>query len=935
MKKRILFTLLYPVLVFSQNQQEMVDAMALMEKSELFYQKSQLDSAYHYAKQSFNLFNTIGNDSLIHKSLLRLITVSNDETRRNAHFGQAKKIAKETRNTKFLTEVYYTMGRIFFNERDYPSALPLFLKVDSTSKKLNLVNETTIWSVLDRSEISRRTFTHAGVEAAHELQNEALEMAKQIKSEKLIYEIYLRLVDMNGLIGNPEQAKHFIDLVLPYYKKNDDVQNLTRVYLNFVNYYYYVNEYEKAGQKLEEGITYLRTKNDSVPLARMIGMYGTFYRKRMNNCKRAVEQLEEAKGIYDKLGSNMSQDYMHLMEDLAHCSAEINDYESAYSYYQLTYEIKKDLVKKANNDLTRKLETKYQTEKKEQEIALLKSQNELAELQKTNQRNLLLAGIGLTSLAGIFFFVQYRNRQKTTNKLKELDAAKSHFFANISHEFRTPLTLIQSPIDEELNKNNLEDTQRDKFNLIKRNSQRLLGLVDQLLTLSKIESRALTLRVQETDLNVFLGALSSSFVYALKQKHIEFVPKIDIETKGLVDVDVLEKIISNLLSNALKYTPEHGIVKLHAEIDRGELSFQISNSGKGLTIEELENIFNKFYQVDSSQQGYGIGLTLVKELTQAHKGSITVSNKDNLTTFMIRLPINKSAYHSTEIAAKPKLPSFETKSLAEEKETDFDDGNEKLEAKDKPILLIVEDQIDMRNFIKKLFTDSHKVIEAKNGKEGIDKALRYIPDIIISDIMMPEVDGLVVSETLKKDQRTSHIPIVMLTAKADDLDKIKGLETGVDDYITKPFKTKLLQVKVRSLLDNRAKLQEHYNHEVVLKPAIFSYNKTEEKFFAQLQNIINDKLQNPNFKVTDFCKFIGMSRMQLHRKLKATLGVTASEFLRTERLKAAKTLLENSQLSISEVAYTSGFNDANYFGKSFKKLFKMAPIDYKDRFKKS
>ncbi len=764
MKKLVFVIFLFPHIVLSQNQQELSHGLELLEKSETFYQKSQLDSAYHYAKQSFDIFNALKIDSLKNRSLLKLIMVTDDEAKRNEYVDEAKRIAEETKNPELLAEIDYANGRYYFNEREYATALPFFLRVDSISKKFNLVNETTIRSVLDRSEISRRTFTSSGIEAAHDLQNEALALAERIKSEKLINAIYLRLADMSGLIGNYGKAKYYLDLVYPYYKKSDDTENLTKVYMDYMNYYYSIHNFDKAGEKLEEGITYLRTKNDSLRLARLIAMHGAFFSERKGDCVKAIEQLKEAEKIYSNIDHGLSDSFMYLMEDIAKCSEEIGDYKSASIYYKRAYEIDNQRIKKANSALARKLETKYQAQQKEHEIELLQSQSALASQQRKNQRNLFLGGMGLTTFASLFFLFLFRNRQKTNKKLKELDSAKSNFFVNISHEFRTPLTLIQSPIDQELEKDSLESSQRKMFLMIKRSSQRLLSLVDQLLMLSKIESKALVLQVQEVDLQEFLRAITSSFVYGFKQKHIEFVPKININAKGFVDVDIFEKIVTNLLSNALKYTPEHGIVKLNAKDESGMLLIQISNSGKTLTPEELNSIFKKFYQVDSSQQGYGIGLTLVKELTGAHRGSIAACSTNDLTTFTISLPIGKSYYHDKEIAIIPKLIGSETQSLWEE-ETAFDFENEKYAATNKPILLLVEDGNDMRNFIKNLFSDSYEVIEAKNGKEGIESALRHIPDIIISDIMMPEVDGLELAKTLKENQRTSHIPIIVLTAK--------------------------------------------------------------------------------------------------------------------------------------------------------------------------
>lgn len=619
------------------------------------------------------------------------------------------------------------------------------------------------------------------------------------------------------------------------------------------------------------------------------------------------------------------------MEDIALCSKEIGDYEKASIYFERAYKLKKELVNKANSNLTRKLETRYQSKVKQHEIELLQSQNELAIQQKRNQRNLYLGGLGLTTMAGLFFFFLFKNRQKTNKKLKELGEAKSHFFANISHEFRTPLTLIQSPIDEELEKENLENSQREKFNLIKRNSQRLLNLVDQLLMLSKIEVNAVKLKVTEMDLNTPVRAILASFSYGFQKKGINFKTDANIPKKVYIDYDVFDKIVTNLISNSLKYTPEKGLVKLYLSTENKTLIFRISNSGNFLNTGDLKNIFDRFYQIDSGQQGYGIGLTLVKELTEIHKGEIKAFFDNDMLVFEVRIPVSKDSYIFEEIEPQRSL-EFGTRELSHEvAEVKTDDVQSEITLTSQPQLLIVEDNNDMRDFIKSIFSGSFKIIEARNGLDGIKKATEQIPDIIISDLMMPKLNGLELTKRLKTDFKTSHIPIIILTAKADDQDKLKGLEIGVDDYIAKPFKNKILQAKVKSLIDNRSKLREYYNHEVVLKPAIFSYNKTEEKFFLKLQHIINEKLQDPNFNADSFSKYLGMNRMQLHRKLTSMLGVSASEFLRNERLKASCELLKDQNLTIAEVAYMSGFNDPNYFSKCFKDLFNITPTEYTDK----
>src|SRR5690606_27669343 len=312
-------------------------------------------------------------------------------------------------------------------------------------------------------------------------------------------------------------------------------------------------------------------------------------------------------------------------------------------------------------------------------------------------------------------------------------------------------------------------------------TNRLLNLVDQLLLLSKIEAKALKLQVQETDLTEFLSAIASSFQYNFEQKHILFNTEINTNQTGFLDLDFLEKILSNLLSNALKYTPEHGEVNFKANIEMHQLKITISNTGEGMTPEQSQQIFNKFYQVNNKQLGYGIGLTLVKELIDSHKGTIKVTSNNQETVFKISLPIDKSIYTANEISQILKPINLKSTYPS----TDVNHNEDVEITTNKPILLIVEDHEDMRDFTKCLFENTFEIIEANNGKIGIEKALEFIPDIIISDVMMPETDGIELVKTLKADLKTSHIPIVLLTAKVEETDQIRGILTGADDYILK------------------------------------------------------------------------------------------------------------------------------------------------------
>ncbi len=561
-----------------------------------------------------------------------------------------------------------------------------------------------------------------------------------------------------------------------------------------------------------------------------------------------------------------------------------------------------NLNEKEKNDVKQK----YIEQLKENEIVTKQLNEELTDLVKKRTKEI-----------------------KAKNKLlKKEKRSRLKFFTNISHEFRTPLTLILGPIQELLKKKNLKSEWRNDFLLIRRNSNRLLSLVNQLLDISKLESGNLKLKVNNGLIIPFVEALIKEFSFCATQKKITYI--VDIQSsKEYVwyDKDMVEKIITNLISNAVKYTPVNGTIICESTIDEKFFYFNIKNTGVGLTDKEIEKVFNRFYQIDNHIQGIGIGLALVKELVTIHKGTISVKSIPNeWTHFNAKLPISKSAFCKNEFDNNSNLETVDEISGKEPIEWQDDKA---IVNKENPIMLIVDDNIDLRMYLKELFKNEYQVYLAKNGREGLDLAVKHIPDIIMSDVMMPVLDGIKLCNYLKTDQRTSHIPIILLTAKAGEENELEGIQTGADDYITKPFKNILLKAKVNTLLNNRAKTRKFYNHEIELKVATFSHNLTEEKFFNLLQEVINDKLQDVGFNVNDFSKFVGMSRMQLHRKLKATLGINASEFIRTERLKSSKELLHDSNLTISEIAYTVGFNDANYYSKSFKKLFKISPTDFR------
>ena len=541
-----------------------------------------------------------------------------------------------------------------------------------------------------------------------------------------------------------------------------------------------------------------------------------------------------------------------------------------------------------------------------------------------------IGSIVLLFLTAIYLLFRYTVHRKTAKKLQELNQAKSNFFTNISHEFRTPLTLISGPIQQQLSKETLTPTERENFQAANRNSKRLLSLVDQLLDISKLEAGNLNLKVDQQPILPFIGSLADSFTYITKEKDITYLKYINqTEVTTYFDADVLEKILINLLSNAVKYTPKGGTVICNASVNNNELQAIIKNTGKGLNKTEQVKIFERFYQINENKEGIGIGLALVKELVILHKGSITIESTPNeWTTFTVKLPINKNAFSKEEMSELTESKPSEIVVLESELNVTESQEEPNIENPDQPILLIVDDNYDIRTYVSSIFKNNYTILKAKNGQEGIDLAIEHIPDIIVSDVMMPVKNGIELCNTLKNDERTSHIPIVLLTAKAGEENELEGIKTGADDYITKPFHEELLKERIKKRIEIRNKLQLRYSQEVILRPKDIAITPVDEQFLERMQKILDTKLIEPSFSIEDFSKALGMSRMQLHRKLKALTGMSASEFIRSQRLKLAAQLLKKSEINVSQVGYSVGFNYHAYFSKCFKDVYHCTPTEY-------
>ena len=525
-------------------------------------------------------------------------------------------------------------------------------------------------------------------------------------------------------------------------------------------------------------------------------------------------------------------------------------------------------------------------------------------------------------------------------RIKDMEEIKTQFYTNISHEFRTPLTLISGPLDlaRKLNKSNGEQISisNKTFDIIEKNTLRLQNLIDQLLELSKIKSGIVHLRLSQGNLVQFIKSTVFSFESMAESKGISFNTSFPEELNGaFYDKDKLEKIISNLLSNAFKYTPDGGAVTLTIDHSKTHYIIEVSDTGKGMVKEEVKRIFERFYRVEGTQaKGSGIGLTFTKELVDLHNGQISVNSRIGMgTSFKVRMPYTldllpaKIIMDSKNIGSESAIPAagpMISEGLKTEEELS-PNSITNINTSSIPLVLLVEDNPDLRQHISDILDGHYRVITAEDGMKGERLAIEHIPDIILSDIMMPKKDGYQLCHDLKVNAKTCHIPIMMLTAKAGYGNKMEGLTQGADAYLVKPFKADELLLRVKNLINIRMKMWEHFNAMDLVLIKDLDVLSIDDKFLQSVVNVIRSNMDNDLLSVEDLAKEVGFSRAQLHRKLKAICNKSANQLIVEMRLNEAKRMLENKAGAVSEIAYSVGYSNLSYFTKSFKEKFGMLP----------
>lgn len=538
---------------------------------------------------------------------------------------------------------------------------------------------------------------------------------------------------------------------------------------------------------------------------------------------------------------------------------------------------------------------------------------------------IVLFSIILFLLIGIMVYI-YRTILMKRRIEEDANKAKLQFFTNISHELRTPLTLIADPVNYIMHDDNLNSQQRSMLQIVQRNVLVLTQLVSEILDFRKVQNGKMELRLSDFNLSESMKQWIMLFSASAQKKHIAISMNAPDAVMLRADQDKIERICYNLLSNALKYTSEGGEITLTAKEENGRVMISVADNGCGISSDELPYIFDRFYQAKNAGRGTGIGLAIVKAFTELHHGEVSATSIEGKgSTFTIHIPVRQKG----EVTNQPteKIEQLVEPSSAQEVPNQARHIDELIQPyqTDKPEVLIIDDNIDIRTYLRTVLSEKYNVSEAADGKAGLELARKIVPDIVLSDIMMPVMDGLAFCQQLKTDKAISHIPVILLTARSLDEQRAEGYEHGADAYLSKPFSLRLLFSRIDNLIQSRKKLSKLFSNSDENDAFEKLSNETDKTFAAQLRKIIQDNLSDNEFNVERIGDEIGLSRVQLYRKVKALTGYSPVEMLRKARLTRARHLLRTTEKTVSEVAYAVGFSTPSYFSKCYKDEFGESP----------
>lgn len=762
--------------------------------------------------------------------------------------------------------------------------------------------------------------------------------AETLALQEKKWDLLARVYNLAGVIecsrNNNDSARFYFDKSLDITAQHAITKFHVSQALSNIGELYLPNDPDQALSYFDDAlISAKQTHNRSAQAGIMADIGRAFIIKK--RYKDADEYLKKSLALARELG--LKRVIRHAYMALAELNVQQGNTTDGLSYMQSYYDVRDSLLNGSKTRQIVELETRFESEKQKQKIQILEQEKKIQSLLT----NVLVVGSIMLIIGLIIIYDLHKQRsakarqlldtqRALTEKLKETDMLKSRFFANLSHEFRTPLSLILGPIEEQLRKHNLPAADRKSLTIVKRNAQRLLGLVNQLLDLSKLDAGKMELEIKPGKLRDFTELLTSSFDSIAEQKQIEFVKNIS-GTDSLVgfDADKVEKIVSNILFNAFKFTGQNGQVTFSMYMDNdlgSRVIISVADTGRGIPAEEQSNIFSPFYQLkydsEDNHPGTGLGLSLVNELVKLYDGTINlVSEPGKGTCITVALPLFAVATEPAKQSRYDVTPPLMLDNVDDDEQSNLLDGKSDR-------ILVVEDNSALRNFIASGFSRHFTVLKAKDGIEGLNLAKEYVPDVIISDVMMPLMNGVEFTLKIKEDERTSHIPIILLTAKADDASKISGLNSGADDYLAKPFSMKELQLRVNNLILQRKRFAARLKKEFTNHSAEPVEPSLDDKFLMKVRSIVEANISNSFFSVEMLAEEVNLSRAQLFRKLKALLNTSPRELINDIRLQRAAQLIRAKTDNVSRIGYAVGFSEQSYFSKRFRKKYGVSPSEY-------
>ncbi len=893
----LILILLIPVSLFGQGSD--INKLLGEAKSKIFSEPVQALSLADSARTMAKLQKALPLQAEAEKTLALLHAEAGNYVESISAALSALSIFQGLKDIKEECRMYVYLGIIYKYQVQYEQSLEYYGKAEviATQQQYDTLKASILGNI-GNVYIQKKEF-----DKALEYHQKALEAFKAINSPTGISNSLHNLGMIYREQGLFEKALDYYRQSLDSDSDSDNLRNIALTHIEFMELYLELGNFQEALANGEEALE-LAEKVQSLRLKSQVLEYLPLIYAAQGNYSAARDRLKEFQQISDSLQR------VTVAEQVA------------------------------------EMQTRFDTQEKEKELRLQEYQLEAQRLSIRQQRlfiAILICVLLLSALMAYLLFNRYRIKQKTrrlqlkmeADNIRQLDQMKSRFFANISHEFRTPLNLILAPLQNRTKSPDAQD-----LDMMRRNAGRLLRLVNQLLDLARIEVGLMPLDKKNLEVSRFLAEIAQAFVPMAEAKKVDY--QIDIPERDFIlqtDADKLEKIAYNLLSNAIKFTDTGGRVGVHLAKDaEGKIRFSVSDTGIGINKDLKSRIFERFYQADSSttrqHEGSGIGLALTKELVDLLGAQIHVDSQEGKgSTFTVLLP---SEIEEIDLVSINELPEKET-GKGQAIYTDLLPFQSEMEVPstfsndEKPILLFVEDNEELRHYVKKQLRDLYNVITAADGSHGLEIAQKQIPDLVISDIMMPVLDGISMTRQLRANDLTSHIPIILLTAREDDETKISGFETGAEQFLAKPFQIEELSARIKSLLAQRERLHQKFGREVKLAPKDITLHNRDAQLLENLINVVEDNLENESFSVEVLQKEIGMSRMQLHRKLKGLVNQSTGEFIRTIKLKRAAQLLMQPGIQVTEVAYQSGFNHLSYFAKCFKETYGLSPSQYAEK----